>query len=75
MYEVVDRNTGEIKKVYSLKEKYQYYKNKANNTNAKNNQGEKIGFAGRVALANRANNIKNRMGKNKQRYDYYSKKR
>lgn len=71
-YQVTNKHTGEVRNVYSLKEKYEYYKNKANNANSVNKQGKKIAFTGRVALANRANSIKNRMGRNKARYDYYN---
>ncbi len=57
------------KKHYTLKEKYNYYKSKAENANGKNKQGGKVGFTGRVALANKANNIKRKMGRNKRLYD------
>ena len=72
-YNVVDPVTGEDKKKYTLKEKYIYYKNKANSNNSVNRQGQKIGFTGRVELANKANSIKRKMGANKRRYDYYGK--
>lgn len=72
-YQIVDKNTGERKTRYTLKEKYEYYKKKANSNNSVNKQGQKIGFTGRVALANKANKIKNIMGANKKRYEYYSK--
>lgn len=64
------KDNGE--KVYSLKEKYEYYKRKANDPSSKNKQGDKIDFAGRVALANKAQSIKKVMAKNKKQYDYYN---
>lgn len=72
-YEVIDPITGAKVKKYTLKEKYEYYKNKANSSNSINKQGKKIGFTGRVELANKANRIKRKMGSNKQKYDYYNK--
>lgn len=72
-YNVVNPRTGEISKQYTLKEKYEYYKRKANSSNSTNRQGQKIGFTGRVELANKANRIKRKMGVNKKRYDYYNK--
>lgn len=63
------KDNGE--KVYSLKEKYEYYKRKANNPSLRNKQGEKIDFAGRVALANKAQLTKKLKAKNKKLYDYY----
>lgn len=66
----IDTRTGEQR--YTLKEKYEYYKNKANSANQVNKQGNKIGFTGRVALANRANGIRRKMGKNQARYTYYT---
>ena len=49
---------------YTLKEKYEYYKNKANSSNSTNTfNGKKIPFIGRVALANKANSIKRKMRK------------
>lgn len=73
-YIVVDQETGEKQTRYTLKEKYEYYKAKANNSNGTNKQGKKVSFTGRVALANKANSIQRRMGQNKQRYDYYRNK-
>lgn len=72
-YNVVNPRTGEISKQYTLKEKYEYYKRKANSSNSTNRQGQKIGFTGRVELANKANRIKRKMGVNKKRFDYYNK--
>lgn len=72
-YDVVDPVTGKKMKKYTLKEKYDYYKKKANSSNSVNSQGKKIGFTGRVELANKANKIKRQMGANKKRYNYYSK--
>lgn len=72
-YNVVNPRTGEISKQYTLKEKYEYYKRKANSSNSTNRQGQKIGFTGRVELANKANRIKRKMGVNMKRYDYYNK--
>lgn len=72
-YNIVNPRTGEISKQYTLKEKYEYYKRKANSSNSTNRQGQKIGFTGRVELANKANRIKRKMGVNKKRYDYYNK--
>lgn len=72
-YYVVDPVTGERKTKYTLKEKYDYYKKKANSSNSVNSQGKKIGFTGRVELANKANRIKKKMGANKRKYDYYNK--
>lgn len=72
-YNVVNPRTGEISKQYTLKEKYEYYKRKANSSNSTNRQGQKIGFTGRVELANKANRLKRKMGVNKKRYDYYNK--
>lgn len=72
-YNVVNPRTGEISKQYTLKEKYEYYKKKANSSNSTNRQGQKIGFTGRVELANKANRLKRKMGVNKKRYDYYNK--
>ena len=54
---------------YTLKEKYDYYKKKANSSTSKNKQGGTIPFTGRVALANKANSIKRRMGRNKRQFD------
>ncbi len=73
-YNVVNPVTGEVTKRYTLKEKYEYYKKKANQANGKNKQGKPISFTGRVALANRANSINRKMGKNKKRYDFYKGK-
>ena len=72
MYKRTNRYTGEIENVYTLKEKYQYYKNKANKPGT-NKQGQKVDFTGRVALANKAININRKMGKNKRRYDHYTR--
>ena len=72
-YNVVNPRTGEISKQYTLKEKYEYYKKKANSSNSTNRQGQKIGFTGRVELANKANRLKRKMGVNKKRYDHYNK--
>lgn len=72
-YNVVNPRTGEISKQYTLKEKYEFYKKKANSSNSTNRQGQKIGFTGRVELANKANRLKRKMGVNKKRYDYYNK--
>lgn len=72
-YKRTDPRTGEIKTQYTLKEKYEYYKNKANAKSAVNNQGQKIDFTGRVALANRAIAINRRQGQNKKRYDHYTR--
>lgn len=65
----IDPRTG--KQVYTLKEKYQYYKSKAEKANGTNKYGQKIGFTGRVALANRANGIRRKMGKHMRNRDYY----
>lgn len=72
MYKRTNPRTGQEEKVFSLKDKYLYYKNKANSTSSVNKQGKKIGFTGRVELANRANYIKRRMGVNKKRYESYT---
>lgn len=72
-YKVTNPVTGQVSTRYTLKEKYQYYKDKANSTNSTNKQGQKIGFTGRVELANKANKIKRQMGTNKKRYDHYTK--
>ncbi len=72
-YEIIDPVTGQTIKKYTLKEKYEYYKNKANSRNSKNSQGQTIGFTGRVELANKANRIKRKMGANKRKYEYYNK--
>lgn len=71
-YKKVNPNTGELETRYTLKEKYEYYKKKANNPNGKNKQGNKVDFTGRVALANRAIRTRNKMGRNKAQYDYYN---
>ena len=72
-YEIIDPVTGQTIKKYTLKEKYEYYKNKANSRNSKNSLGQTIGFTGRVELANKANRIKRKMGANKRIYEYYNK--
>lgn len=73
VYNRKDPITGEIKTQYTLKERYQYYKAKANNPHGKNKQGQTVDFAGRVALANHANSIKRKMGRNKKNFDYYTR--
>lgn len=66
-YEIIDPVTGQEIKKYTLKEKYEYYKNKANSKNSKNKYGQPIRFTGRVELANKANRIKRKMGANKRK--------
>ena len=67
----INPRTG--KQVYTLKEKYEFYKKKAEQANGTNKFGKKIGFTGRVALANRANGIRRKMGKHMRARDYYTR--
>lgn len=55
---------------YTLKDKYNYYKNKAESVNSINSQGKKISFVGRVACANKANSLRRRLRKNNRRRYY-----
>lgn len=60
------------KKQYTLKEKYKFYKNKAENQNLKDKNGKPVCFTSRVGLATKANSIKRKMYKNKKRFDAYT---
>lgn len=55
---------------FTLKEKYQYYKGLAEK--GINSKSEKVGFTGRVGLANRANAINRKQGRNKRIHDFYT---
>lgn len=57
------------KKHYTLKEKYKYYKAKAENKDLKDRNGNPISFTSRVGIATHANSIKRKMGRNKRRFD------
>lgn len=61
------------KQNYTLKQKYEFYKDLATNPNAKNSKGEKLTPLGKLACANRANSIRRKMRKNKNRYDFYTR--
>lgn len=58
------------RKRYTLKDKYNYYKTKAESVNSVNSQGKKISFVGRVACANKANSLRRRLAKNSRRRHY-----
>lgn len=58
------------KTYYTLKEKYNYYKDLATGKR-KTKDGKTADFLGQVASANKANRIRRKMGKNVNSFNFY----